>query len=76
MTLDIDEIQARYQRAVNRHAYGPPLPPVGAYAALQVVLGVVPLEHAANAVGVDPDDLVQEALAWSAALEFANQQVL
>jgi hypothetical protein len=76
MSIEISELKDRYNRAVRRHRHGPPLPPVGAYAALQVVLGVVPLEHAANAVGVDPDDLVQEALAWSAALEFANQQVL
>jgi hypothetical protein len=68
MTLDIGEIQARYQRAVNRHAYGSPLPPVGAYAALQVVLGLVPIEHAANAVGVNPEDLIREAEAWAAAV--------
>lgn len=76
MTLDISEIQARYQRVVSRHAYGPPLPPVGAYAALQVVLGLVPIEHAANAVGVNPEDLIREAEAWAIASELGNQPEL
>jgi hypothetical protein len=73
MTLDIEEIRARYDRAVAVHRYGRPLPPVGAYAALQVVLGLVPIEHAANAVGVTPEALVREAEGWAAALAFQSE---
>jgi hypothetical protein len=67
MSIEISELKDRYNRAVRRHRHGPPLPPVGAYAALQVVLGLVPMEHAANAVGVEPEDLVHEAESWAVA---------
>lgn len=44
-----------------------PLPPVGALAALLAVEGVLTVTDAANAVGVTPQDLTNEALAWGAA---------
>ena len=45
----------------------PPLDPTGVIATLNVVLGSWPIEHAANAVGLTPADLVAEAEAWAAA---------
>jgi hypothetical protein len=44
-----------------------PLDPAGVAATLNVVLGLWPLEDAANAVGLTPDDLIAEAQAWEAA---------
>lgn len=44
-----------------------PLEPVGALAALLACLSVVPVEDAANAVGVTPAELEAEVLAWEAA---------
>ncbi len=44
-----------------------PLPPEGVAATLNVVLGLWPIEDAANAVGLTPADLEAEALAWSLA---------
>jgi hypothetical protein len=44
-----------------------PLEPVGASITLLVVLGVVPITDAANAVGLSPGDLVAEAEAWAVA---------
>jgi hypothetical protein len=44
----------------------PPLDPTGVAATLNAVLGVWPLEDAANAVGLTPEDLVAEAEAWAA----------
>jgi hypothetical protein len=49
-----------------------PLDAVGASMTLLVVLGVVPIGDAANAVGLSPDDLVAEAEAWAAAVEFSG----
>ena len=45
----------------------PPLDPTGVAATLNAVLGVWPLEDAANAVGLTPEDLVAEAEAWAIA---------
>lgn len=45
----------------------PPLDPIGVMATLNVVLGVWPLEDAANAIGRPPADLAAEAEAWGAA---------
>lgn len=42
-----------------------PLSPAGALAALLVVEGVLGISDAANAVRVDPADLVTEAQAWA-----------
>lgn len=42
-----------------------PLDAAGALATLLVVLDIVPLADAANAVGQEPDHLVAEAEAWS-----------
>jgi hypothetical protein len=49
-----------------------PLDPLGAAMTLLAVLGVVPLDDAANAVGLTPADLVAEAQAWAVAMG-ANQ---
>lgn len=42
----------------------PPLDPTGALATLLAVLEVVPVEDAANAVGLTPAELEAEAQAW------------
>lgn len=52
----------------------PALPPMpldthGIAATLNAVLGVWPLDDAANAVGLTADDLVAEAQAWEMAQE-------
>ena len=47
----------------------PPLDPTGVIATLNVVLGLWPIEDAANAVGLVPADLVAEAEAWAVAQE-------
>jgi len=44
-----------------------PLDPLGASMTLLAVLSVVPLDDAANAVGLTADDLVAEAEAWAMA---------
>lgn len=44
-----------------------PLDSIGVFATLNAVLGVWSLQDAANAAGLDPDQLVAEALAWSIA---------
>ena len=43
----------------------PPLDPTGALATLLVVLNLVPLQDASNAIGEEPDHLIAEATAWS-----------
>jgi hypothetical protein len=43
-----------------------PLDPAGVAATLNAVLGLWPLEDAANAVGLTAEDLVAEAEAWAA----------
>lgn len=54
----------------ERAMYAPaPLDAVGVLATLLVVNGSLSAEDAAAAVGVSPDHLVHEALAWSAASE-------
>ena len=45
----------------------PPLDPTGALATLLVMLNVVPLADAANAIHEEPAHLVAEAEAWSLA---------
>lgn len=44
-----------------------PLDATGALATLLAVLEVVPVDDAANAVGLTPDDLIVEAQAWAVA---------
>ena len=44
-----------------------PLGPTGALATLLVVQGVLPINDAANAIGVTANDLVLEAQAWAVA---------
>lgn len=44
-----------------------PLDHAGALAALLACLNVIPVDHAANAVGVTPAALEAEVLAWEAA---------
>lgn len=69
MTLNFDFAKSREvaDRALHGVKYGFPLPPWGSFAALSVVLGNVPLEDAANSVGLEPADLVREAEAWAVA---------
>jgi hypothetical protein len=43
----------------------PPLDPIGALATLLVVLELVPLADASNAIHEEPEHLVAEAQAWS-----------
>lgn len=45
----------------------PPLDPTGALATLLAVLEVVPVEDAANSVGLTPNELILEAQAWAVA---------
>jgi len=49
-----------------------PLDATGVMATLNAVLGLWPVEDAANAVGLTPDDLVAEAQAWAVASEAQN----
>ena len=52
----------------ERRMYGPrPLDAIGSAMTLLALLGVVPVEDAANAVGLSPEDLVAEAQAWAVA---------
>lgn len=51
-----------------------PLDATGALATLLAVQGVVPIEHAAAAVGLQPDDLAAEAQAWAAAKTITQAQ--
>ena len=46
-----------------------PLHPTGVIATLNVVLGLWPIEDAANAIGLTPEHLIAEAEAWAAAQE-------
>jgi len=46
-----------------------PLSQVGALATLLVVTGVLTLEDGANALGLQPEQLVAEAQAWAVAQE-------
>ena len=46
-----------------------PLDPLGALATLIAVLGLATPADAANAVGLTPDDLINEAQAWAVASE-------
>jgi hypothetical protein len=50
----------------------PSLDAAGVMATLNAVLGIWPVEDAANAVGLSPDDLVAEAQAWAIASEAQN----
>lgn len=49
-----------------------PLDAVGVMATLNVVLELWTLEDAANAVGLQPEDLIAEAEAWAAARDLNN----
>lgn len=42
-----------------------PLDTAGVQATLNVVLGLWPIEDAANSVGLRPDDLIAEAQSWA-----------
>lgn len=54
----------------ERVFYGPqPLDPVGALATLLAVTETLTTVDAANAVGLQPEDLIAEAEAWRAAKE-------
>lgn len=73
MTLfNTDRAIAANAKVMHRIKHGAPLPPWGALAALSVVLGNVPLQDAANSVGLKPADLVAEAQAWAVAQELGE----
>jgi hypothetical protein len=46
-----------------------PLGPNGVFATLNAVLGLWPLQDAANSVGLLPENLIDEAESWAAAME-------
>jgi hypothetical protein len=48
----------------------PSLDAAGVMATLNAVLGIWPVEDAANSVGLSPDDLIAEAQAWSVAMTY------
>jgi hypothetical protein len=61
-------VESRPLTTQERIQYGPqPLDKLGALATLLAVEQVVPVQDAANAVGLTEQDLVNEALAWGAA---------
>jgi hypothetical protein len=61
-------VESRPLTLEERQMYGPqPLDSTGALATLLAVTGTVSVEDAANSVGLTPEDLINEALAWSAA---------
>lgn len=49
-----------------------PLDPVGALATLLAVTGALSVEDAANAVGLAPNQLVEEAQAWAVAAQSSD----
>lgn len=61
-------IETRELTLEERRRNGPqPLNSDGVFATLNAVLGLWPLEVAANAVGLTPQDLINEAQGWAAA---------
>jgi hypothetical protein len=65
--FDTERAMAANAKVMHGMKYGFPLPPWGALAALQVVVGNLSLQDAANSVGVSTDALVREAEAWAVA---------
>lgn len=65
--LNTDRALAANAKVLHGMKYGFPLPPWGALAALQVVVGNLSLQDAANSVGVTAEALVLEAEAWAVA---------
>lgn len=75
MTLfDTGRAIAANAKVMHRIKHGAPLPPWSAFAALSVVLGNVPLQDAANSVGLKPADLVREVEAWAVAQGLGNAE--
>jgi len=70
--FDFERAGRQADSVKRRIQYGSPLPPWGSFAALSVVLGNVPLEDAANSVGLEPADLVREAEAWAVAASLSE----
>jgi hypothetical protein len=71
-TLEVDGVivESRALTPEERQIYGPqPLDEMGALATLLAVTGTLTETDAANAVGLQPEDLVVEALAWRAMIE-------
>jgi hypothetical protein len=61
-------VESRPLTLAERRQYGPqPLEPLGAAMTLLVVLGLVPIDDAAAAVGVTAEQMVTEAEGWAAA---------
>lgn len=68
--LDVDEVWDSEGNLVSRVEVWrspSPLDAAGVAATLNAVLGVWPLEDAANAVGLTPEDLIAEAEGWEEA---------
>jgi hypothetical protein len=66
-TLEVDGVvvKTRALTPEERQMYGPqPLGINGVQATLLAVFELIPLIDAANAVGLTPEDLTQEALGW------------
>lgn len=66
-TLEVDGavVETRALTPEERQLYGPqPLGINGVQATLLAVFELIPLIDAANAVGLTPEDLTQEALGW------------
>lgn len=63
-------VESRQLTLEERQIFGPqPLDKQGSLATLLAVTGTIPLEDAANAVGLTPQNLIDEANAWAAAQE-------
>jgi hypothetical protein len=72
--LDIDETWDADGNLISRVEVWrdpSPLEPIGALATLLAVTEVVSVQDAANAVGLEPQALIDEAEAWA---EFANPE--
>ena len=71
-TLEVNGVvvETRALTPEERQRYGPqPLDKMGALATLLAVTGTLTETDAANAVGLQPEDLVVEALGWRAMIE-------
>lgn len=69
------EVDASTGKVVNEEEIeipDTPLDNIGAIATLLVVSGAITIEDAANAVGLQPEDLIVEAKSWAAAQELNN----
>jgi hypothetical protein len=66
--MEIESVESLYRSLFPSKS----LPAAGALATLLVITGALDIEDAANAVGVKPEDLVNEAVAWRLAADLNN----